>query len=287
MTITFTLQSPYTGATYVAGPFNISGTTTGGTTYQLATGVTKNQLISGYTINTTYETLSGGTIQSTGTCSTSQEWLTGIGGGGGGGGSLVDLQVYGKDLDGTPANASVYYQVNSGTTEYLTTLDPLTNSCSLIGTITGLTLGDIVTIGTDQTYAMVGVGSSTCPGSVELSYRIAPTPGNETVIATGYTQYGGTYPSSASRNYYTNPVILTGATFDDIFFDTVWIKIQDTVTDGYIIENVKIHSESYYDPCMPICDFSGGSATASITPTPTPTEIIYCDFNSGTATATI
>jgi hypothetical protein len=186
MTITFTLQSPYTGATYVAGPFNISGTTTGGTTYQLATGVTKNQLISGYTINTTYETLSGGTIQSTGTCSTSQEWLTGIGGGGGGGGSLVDLQVYGKDLDGTPANASVYYQVNSGTTEYLTTLDPLTNSCSLIGTITGLTLGDIVTIGTDQTYAMVGVGSSTCPGSATggnatYDHTIGITSGNDYV----------------------------------------------------------------------------------------------------------
>lgn len=130
-----------------------------------------------------------------------------------------------------------------------------------------------------------------CPNPFELSYRIAPTPGNETIISssTGYTQYGGTYPSSSDRNYYTNPIILTGATFDDIFFETVWIKIKDTVTDGYIIENIKIHSESYYDPCTPICDFSGGSAVAAVipTPTPTPTEIIYCDFNSGTATATI
>lgn len=186
MTITFTLQSPYTGATYVAGPFNISGTTTGGTTYQLATGVTKNQLISGYTINTAYETLSGGTIQSTGTCSTSQEWLTGIGGGGP---VYVDLQVYGKDLDLSPQNASVYYQVNSGTTEYLTTLDPLTNNCSLIGTITGLTLGDIVVIGTDQTYAMVGVGSSTCPasatgGNATYEHTVGITSGNDYVAFT-------------------------------------------------------------------------------------------------------
>lgn len=127
-----------------------------------------------------------------------------------------------------------------------------------------------------------------CPNPFELSYRIAPSPGNETIISTGYTQYGGTYPSSSTRDYYANPIILTGSTFDDIFFETVWLKIQDTVTDGYIIENVKIHSESYYDPCMPICDFSGGSAVAAaITPTPTPTEIIYCDFNSGTATTTI
>ena len=56
-----------------------------------------------------------------------------------------------------------------------------------------------------------------CPNPFELSYRIAPTPGNETIISssTGYTQYGGTYPSSSDRNYYTNPIILTGATFDD------------------------------------------------------------------------
>lgn len=74
MQITFTLSPAYTGATYVAGPFNISGTTSAGTSYELATGVTKNQLTTGYTINTAYETLTGGTIQSTGTCSTSQPW---------------------------------------------------------------------------------------------------------------------------------------------------------------------------------------------------------------------
>lgn len=94
MQLTFTLDPLYTGATYVAGPFNISGTTTGGSTYELANGVTKAQLKTGHTINTTYETLSGGTIQSTGTCSTSQSWSTGIGGGGGGthtGNALVDF----------------------------------------------------------------------------------------------------------------------------------------------------------------------------------------------------
>jgi hypothetical protein len=74
MQITFTLSPSYTGATYVAGPFNISGTTSAGTSYWLATGVTKSQLTTGYTINTTYETLTGGTIASTGTCSTTQPW---------------------------------------------------------------------------------------------------------------------------------------------------------------------------------------------------------------------
>ena len=78
MNITFTLQSTYTGSTYNAGPFNISGTTCDGTEYILATGVTKNQLITGYTVSTIYETISGGTIASVGDCTTTQNWLTGI-----------------------------------------------------------------------------------------------------------------------------------------------------------------------------------------------------------------
>lgn len=159
MQITFTLQSQYTGATYVAGPFNISGTTSGNVTYELATGVTKNELISGYEVTTEYSTITGGTIQSTGTCTNSEPWLIGAAP------TTVDLQVYGKDLDLTPANASIYYTINSGTAEYLTTLDPLTNSCSFIGEITGLTLGDVIVIGTDQTYALNGAGSSTCPST--------------------------------------------------------------------------------------------------------------------------
>jgi hypothetical protein len=74
MTITFTLQSQYTGATYVAGPFNISGTTSGNVTYELATGVTKSELAAGHVVNTEYETITGGTIQSTGTCTNSEPW---------------------------------------------------------------------------------------------------------------------------------------------------------------------------------------------------------------------
>lgn len=159
MIITFTLQSAYTGVTYVAGPFNISGTTDGGVTYELATGVTKSELADGYTINTAYENLTGGTVQSTGTCTNSEPWLVASAP------TTVDLQVYGKDIDLSPANASIYYTVNSGTPEYLTTLDPLTNTCSFIGEITGLTLNDVVVIGTDQTYALDGASSSTCPAN--------------------------------------------------------------------------------------------------------------------------
>lgn len=131
-----------------------------------------------------------------------------------------------------------------------------------------------------------------CPNPFELSYRIAPTPGDESVVSTGYTQYGGTYDSSDSRNYYDNPIILTGSTFDNIFSQTLWLKIKDTVTNGYIIENIKIHSESYYDDCFPVCDFSGGTASlvvSTATPTETPTTTsttLDCVFSGGTAELT-
>jgi len=75
MVITFTLQAAYSGATYVAGPFNISGTTNTGTVTQLATGLTKTQLLTGYTITGISDATTGGTINSTGTCSTSVPWL--------------------------------------------------------------------------------------------------------------------------------------------------------------------------------------------------------------------
>ena len=70
MRITFTLTTTSTDA----GPFNISGTTSGNDTYWIATGVTKTQLIAGHPVDTIYETITGGTIASTGTCTTTDTW---------------------------------------------------------------------------------------------------------------------------------------------------------------------------------------------------------------------
>ena len=159
MTLTFTLQSAYTGATYVAGPFNISGHTSGGADYQLATGITKSQLTTGYSINTVYETITGGTIVSTGSCNTSVNWqistpepVT------------VSLEVYAKDEYSSPKSTSIFYRKNSGSAIYLTNSSNLTyNSCQLISTITGLTLNDSIQISTDQTFPLTGAASSTCP----------------------------------------------------------------------------------------------------------------------------
>ena len=77
MHLTFTLQAAYTGATYVAGPFNITGVTSDGVAHELAINVAKSELVTGYGIDTALETLTGGTIQSTGTCGTSQPWFVG------------------------------------------------------------------------------------------------------------------------------------------------------------------------------------------------------------------
>lgn len=78
MIVTFTLQSLYSDPLYVAGPFNISGTTSGNATTELASGLTKDDLLTGYTINGVDDLTTGGTIASTGVCTNTQPWTTGI-----------------------------------------------------------------------------------------------------------------------------------------------------------------------------------------------------------------
>jgi hypothetical protein len=75
MNITFTLTAATSGTT-AAGPFNISGTTNANVVSSLATGVTKTQLTTGYTINGVNDAITGGTIASTGTCITGITWTT-------------------------------------------------------------------------------------------------------------------------------------------------------------------------------------------------------------------
>ena len=77
MVITFTLQAAYSGATYVAGPFDISGTTSGGVTTLLGDNISKASLLTGVTISNINDATTGGTIQSVdGVCSNSVSWLS-------------------------------------------------------------------------------------------------------------------------------------------------------------------------------------------------------------------
>ena len=75
MTLTFTLQSLYSGSTFVAGPFDIYGTTSEGVTTLLNGNVSKSDLLTGVTISNIDITITGGTIQSIGeSCSNLREW---------------------------------------------------------------------------------------------------------------------------------------------------------------------------------------------------------------------
>jgi hypothetical protein len=76
MVIIFTLQAAYSGATYVAGPFDISGTTSSGVTTLLGNNISKAELLTGVTISDIDDATTGGTIQSVdGICSNSISWL--------------------------------------------------------------------------------------------------------------------------------------------------------------------------------------------------------------------
>jgi hypothetical protein len=66
MFITFTLPSGYSSTD--AGPFNISGVTDTSTVVLLASGITKSQLLTGYTVDTTPYTIVSGTVASVGAC---------------------------------------------------------------------------------------------------------------------------------------------------------------------------------------------------------------------------
>ena len=72
MTVTFTLAIG--SSSTAAGPFNISGTTDADVVSELATGITKTQLTTGHTITGINDAITGGTIASTGTCTTTTPW---------------------------------------------------------------------------------------------------------------------------------------------------------------------------------------------------------------------
>lgn len=156
--VVFTLTS----AGSDTGPFNISGTTSGGSTSELANGVSKATLEAGYEITVSNDSITGGTVASTGTCTTTRSWTKPSA-------PTISLAIYGTDLNGTPGNVTLFYSINSGSNVNVPgyTNSPLPSSCSELYTITGLTSGDQVTIGTSNNYALSGTSdSSTCPSSV-------------------------------------------------------------------------------------------------------------------------
>lgn len=78
------------------------------------------------------------------------------------------LQIYARDVDGSPSILTLFYDVNGGGNINVpgATGTQLPGSCSAIYTITGLNVSDIITFGTSISCVMTGNGSSSsCPSS--------------------------------------------------------------------------------------------------------------------------
>ena len=126
----------------------------------------------------------------------------------------------------------------------------------------------------------IRINGVTSQNQFKLYYKTGNTVGNESVIATGYTQYttgsdfsGGVYEKSTIRNYSSNPIIFTNASYSTQY----WFKLYDTVTSGYTIENIYTNHQEYYDSCINCCYFSGGTAQ----------YLVDCTFSGGTASYTL
>jgi hypothetical protein len=141
------------------------------------------------------------------------------------------------------------------------------------------------------------------PNPFKLYFKTGTTAGNESVVTTGYTQYSagstlpnGTYQGSSDGSYYnTTPIVFSNAQYSTQY----WFKILDTVTGGYVIENIFTNHEEIYDNCINCClftggtssyvdcRFSGGSAVSDQVATPTPTGTpTSTSTNTATPTST-
>lgn len=91
-----------------------------------------------------------------------------------------------------------------------------------------------------------------------VSFKSGLTLGNPN---TGFTFYN-TYPPRTTDIVISDPSITYGTQY--------WIKIFDTVTERYIIENIFTHEECYYSCVFPTATPTSTPVPTS-TPTPTPT----------------
>jgi len=87
-------------------------------------------------------------------------------------GGAKSLQIYGRDIDGSPSTLTLFYNINGGgninVPGYTGTILP--SSCTLLYTITGLTALDSVVIGTSIGCVMDGtIGINSCPSVTSSS----------------------------------------------------------------------------------------------------------------------
>ena len=153
MTITLTLNSG--SVSTAAGPFTVSGTTDGGSLndVNMTTGsISTAQLTSGWSYNDTTDTITGGTINSSGTCITGKTWYA-DGGTSEGGTARVTCQLQ-------------YTNIASG--DVIT----VSNDTTGTGTVSTITSSNGITVN----------GNTKCyvadPGGTSVTFTVQKTSGN-------------------------------------------------------------------------------------------------------------
>ena len=169
MTITFTLTSQYSGITQ-SGNYTISGTTSGGTLNGvfIASGITRAQLTTGYTATGISDSITGGTITSTGSesggvCTNQIFWEVGTGTVSGGTVRLISQVTYINIASGDVITIS--NDTSGGTTNTITSINGVTvygNNRFYVDSVSGTTVTFTVQKTTGNS------GNARDVGSIEL-----------------------------------------------------------------------------------------------------------------------
>ena len=69
-------------------------------------------------------------------------------------------------------------------------------------------------------------------------------------LDSGFNPCGGTYSGGTEQISISGYTVSPGTKYTSLQFDTqYWLKLVDTVTDRYIIENIKINNQIAYADC--------------------------------------
>lgn len=171
------------GAGSDTGPFDISGTTNLGVTTLIQSGIAKATLEAGYELTIPNDSITGGTVASTGTCTTSQEWVK----------PTMSLTVFARDIGPNAASLVLIYKINNGFN--INFPSGVGSLCSDLGAITGLTPGDTVTFSTTGGYVISGAeNTGSCPASSGSSTTYTTTIGNTSPDSVALTVNSGIAP---------------------------------------------------------------------------------------------
>lgn len=109
--------------------------------------------------------------------------------------ALKNLQIYLRDIDGSNVT-TLFYSVNGGGNINVpgATGTFISTSCSLVYTITGLSLSDTVVFGTSLNCAMTGAQGFACPSSISTNTTYTYVMDTPTTQAIGITLDTGLIP---------------------------------------------------------------------------------------------